>query len=330
MSGVVAMKEQGFTLIELVVVVFVMGVVSIFVGQTLIVTDRTFNNIDQTTASQQSLRVIADILDHDIRHAGLMVPGAASVCGVDEDDEPDTLYLSDSDAIDPGDDTAPYAGAVIAGVTNLSVGTATLALDSLMIESNGARLAYDTNGDGTNDSDFQPGAGVIIADTLDPGRGTACGRIRSVNLASDQITVVLVSALDNTGNAAQLVAVPAHEYRVNGTRLFWNGIGLSGGIEDLQVSYIFDLNGNDVVDPGETRGDGAGADYDSDDESADDLRELRVSVVARSRYEDPGFTTGRLQPVENRDPVSTADGFRRRVLTTQLRLRNVGPRVGVI
>lgn len=325
-----ATKVHGFTLIELVVVLLVTGMISIFVGQTLIVTDRTFHSVDQTTASQQSLRVIGDILDHDIRHAGMMVPGAASVCGVDNDDQPDLLYLSDSNAIDSADDTDPYSGARIAGVTNLNVGTATLTLDSLMIETGGTRPAYDTNADGTNDSDFQLNGGVIIADALDFDRGTACGRIQSVNLASDQITVLLTAKLANTGNPAQLVAVPAHEYRISGTRLIWNGRGLSEGIEDFQVSYIFDLNGNDEVDPGETMGDGDGSDYESDEESADNLREIQVSVVARSRLEDPRFPTGRLQPVENRDPVGSADGFRRRVLRTRLRLRNVGPRVGVI
>jgi len=324
------MKVQGFTLIELVVVLLITGIISVFVGQTLIVTDRTFHSVDQTTASQQSLRVIGDILSHDIRHAGLMVPGYASVCGVDNDDAPDILYLSDSAAIDPGNDTDPYPGSQIAGLTNLTVGTVVLTLDSLMIEPSGAREAYDTNSDGTNDSDFQPGAGVIVADSLDPDRGTACGRIRSVNLGSDQITVAIVSKLDNTGNPAQLIAVPAHEYRISGTRLLWNGTGLAEGIEDFQVAYIFDLNGNDVVDPGETLGDGVGDDYESDDESADDLREIRISVVARAQLEDPQFTSGRLQPVENRDPSGGADGFRRRILTTELRLRNVGPRVGVI
>ena len=165
---------------------------------------------------------------------------------------------------------------------------------------------------------------------MDPDRGTACGRIQSVNLASDQITVLLTSTLSNTGDPAQLIAVPAHEYRIDGTRLIWDGRSLSEGIEDFQVSYIFDLNDNDVIDPGEIRGDGVGADYQSGAEAADDLRELRVSVVARSRMEDPNFPSGRLQPVENRLSAGSADHFRRRLLTTQLRLRNVGPRMGVI
>ena len=259
-----------------------------------------------------------------------MVPGYASSCGVDNDNAPDILYLSDSNAIDPGSDTDPYPGARIAGLTNLSLGAAVLTLDTLAIETGGTRKAYDTNGDGTNDSDFQPGGGVIIADSLDPDRGAGCGRIRSVNIGSDQITVDIVSRLDNTGNPAQLIAVPAHEYRINGTRLLWNNKGLSEGIEDFQVVYMFDEDGNDVIEADDKLGDGQADDYDSDEQSADDLREIRVSVVARSRMEDPRFPTGRLQPVENRDPSGTADGFHRRLLTTRLRLRNVGPRVGVI
>lgn len=324
------MKLQGFTLIELVVVLLVTGIISVLVGQTLIVTDRTFHTVDQTTVSQQSLRVIGDLLEHDVRHAGLMVPGIAAVCGVDNDDAPDLLYLSDSNAIDPGTDTAPYPGASITGVTNLSLGTATLSLNSLVIENDATRSAYDTNGDGTNDSDFKPNAGVIIADSLDFERGAACGRIASVNPGSNQITVEIVSVLDNTGNPANLVAVPAHEYRIEGTKLVWNGKGLSEGIEDFQVTYFFDENGNEVVDPGEIYGNGVGDDYESDEDYLEFLREIEISVVARSRLEDPQFPSGRLQPVANREPVGSTDGFRRRVMTTRLRLRNVGPRVGVI
>ena len=58
-----------------------------------------------------------------------------------------------------------------------------------------------------------------------------------------------------------------------------------------------------------------------------DLRELRVWIVARTRLEDDEFTRGRPQAVENRDGTGFVnDGFRRRVMRSQIRLRNVGTR----
>lgn len=324
-------KVHGFTLVELLTAMVIMGMISIYVGQILIVNNRAYHNVDQITASQQSLRVIIDVMERDIRHAGMMIPQFAAVCGVDNDTAPDLLYLSDAGAIDPQDDVESYPGARIIGVTNLAVGTITLQLDALVIETSPpARAAYDTDGNGANDSDFQPNAGVIIADAADPDRGVACGRIQSVNLGVDKITVVITTTLADTGNPAQLIAVPAHEYRIDSSRLLWDGMTLSEAIEDLQVSYTFDLNDNDLVDPGETRGDGVGADYGSDDEAANNLRALRVSVVARTTRMDQGITIGRMQPLENRQPVATNDGFRRRVISTSMRLRNVGPMVGVL
>jgi prepilin-type N-terminal cleavage/methylation domain-containing protein len=326
-------SRAGFSLIELLTVMAIMGVISIYVGQMLIFSDRAHQAVDQTTASQQSLRAIMDLVDRDIRHAGMMVPQFASVCGIDNTNAPDLLFVSDATAIDPQTDLEPYPGAQITGGlgTTVTAGSAvSLQLDSLIIETPApARPAFDTDGNGVNDSDFRRGAGVIVADSSDTSRGTACGRVTSVDIANDRIGVALVSSLG--GNAAgQYIAVPANEYRINNTQLLWNGVLLSNGIEDFQVAYIFDLNGNNLIDPGDVLGDGVGANYTSAAQAASDLRELRATFVARTNREDPEFAAGRLQASENRTPVATPDGFRRRVLSTRLRLRNVGAGMGVI
>jgi hypothetical protein len=312
-------------------VMVIVGLISIFVGQLLIFNDHAYQTVDQTSESQQNLRAAIDLIERDLRHAGMMVPEDAGICGVDNDNAPDQLYVSDWSAIDSANDFSDYGGSTILLPPTLNTGvTLTLDLSSLVMEpSPPLRAAYDTNGDGTNDSDFLPGGGIIIADPGTPNRGTACGTVQTVDLANDRLTVVLVSTLENPGTGG-VIAVPAIEYRVTGAQLFWNGFLLAGGIEDFQVAYFFDLNEDNIVDPNDVQGDGVGNDYDSDDEPAQLLREVRASLVARTRREDPEFDRGQLQVRENRDPTGVSDGFRRRTVTTRVRLRNIGTRLGVV
>lgn len=330
MTGV--RSSRGFTLIEILTVMAIFGMISIYVGQLLVFNERSYQQVDQATEAQQALRAISAIIERDIRHSGYMVPPMVTACGVDELNGPDTLYLTDAGAIDAQNDYLTYSGATIGGgVTAPSVGGSgvTLPLSSLVMEG-AVRPAYDTDGNGTPDSDFRVGAGAIVADVSNAARGTACGTVTEVDLGAPSIKVVFRSALGAVGGAPQLIAVPANEYRLNGTNLLWNGNLLATGIEDLQVAYVFDNDGDNVIDAGEERGIG-GAAYDSEDELAEFLREIRTNLVARTRLEDAEFDKGQLQRTENRSGVGvTTDGFRRRVLTTRVRLRNSGERMSVL
>src|SRR5688572_12321432 len=158
-----AMRRAGFTLIEMMTVVAIFGLVAVYVGRILTVNERAYHTVENTSESQQNLRVFGELVEDDVRHAGMMVPRSAAVCGVDFTNAPDVLYVSDAAAIDPGDDATPFTGATISGaVTNLNVGSSqTLTLSSLMIETGAAnRNAYDTDTDGTADSDFRAPGGV--------------------------------------------------------------------------------------------------------------------------------------------------------------------------
>jgi prepilin-type N-terminal cleavage/methylation domain-containing protein len=336
-------RRAGFSLIELLTVVAIMGLVAVYMGKVLTVNEKTYSSTDQLSQAQQNLRAIDDLLERDLRHAGLMVPDAVAVCGVDSINGPDILYVSDALAIDVQNDFSTYGGAGIeTGDNASSTGSTVLTLDELIIEpSPPNRPAYDTDGNGTNDSDFQVGGGMIIASTTNPTAGVACGTIESVNLGSKDISVNVLSALSATTN---LIAVPAHEYRVDGTRLLWNGNALTDAVEDFQVTYIIDNDGNNQVDANnEVFGDdetsahqlfnqpnpNAGSGAVTLSGSASELvREIRVNIVARTRLEDEEFTSGRFQGTENRDVSGvTADGFRRRVITTKVMVRNVAMQI---
>jgi prepilin-type N-terminal cleavage/methylation domain-containing protein len=337
-------KRAGFSLIELLTVVAIMGLVAVYMGRILTVNEKTYSSTDQLSQAQQNLRAIDDLLERDLRHAGLMVPDAVAVCGVDNINAPDILYLSDALAIDPQSDFSTYGGADVTSGDADSTGITTLMLSDLIIEpSPPNRPAYDTDGNGTNDSDFQVGGGVIIASTSNPTAGVACGTVTVVNVGSDQITVNVRSHLSATTN---LIAVPAHEYRMDGTRLLWNGNALTDGVEDLQVTYIIendDPPDNQVDADDEIFGDDETAAHQLFNQSnpnagsgavtltgsaAELVREIRVNIVVRTRLEDEDFTSGRFQGTENRDVSGvTADGFRRRVITTKVMLRNVAMQI---
>ncbi len=321
------MRRAGFTLIEMMAVIAIFGLVAVYVGRILTVNERAYHTVEQTSESQQNLRLFGELIEDDVRHAGMMVPREAAVCGLDNTNGPDILYVSDAAAIDPQDDFTPYSGVGITNASNLSVGSAqTLNLTSLIVEpAPPSRPAYDTNGDGNPDSDFRVGAGVIVADSSDASRGTACGRITNVDLASDRITVVAVTNLGGTATP-NLVAVPANEYRINGNTFEWNGVALAQGIEDFQVGYLFDFDGDNVIQAGERRGDGTGANYDSANQTAADARELLVGLVSRTRRPDAAFT-GRPEALLNRTASLATDGFRRRTHETRIRLRNLAARI---
>jgi prepilin-type N-terminal cleavage/methylation domain-containing protein len=320
--------SEGFTLIELLISVAILGIVSVYMFESFAVNQRAYTVIDQVAESQQNVRAIADLLEHDLRHAGLMVPEGAAVCGVDEDAAPDLLYVSDANAIDPGNDVAIYDGATIGGgVTQVSAGVTTFSVSSLVMEPTPSRPAYDTNGDGTADSDFQVGGGAIVMDLLDPGRGSACGRVTRVNLAGPQVQVDLrTGALGAAAGPTRLVVVPAHEYTVSGDQLLRDGVVLSEGVDDLQVAYFLDDDTDGVVDAGEMHGNGTGPDYVAGAQDGSEIREVRVNLVTRTRAEDPEWTQGRPQGLENRAAGGASDGFRRRTYTSTVMLRNVGAR----
>ena len=122
------------------------------------------------------------------------------------------------------------------------------------------------------------------------------------------------------------MVVPAHEYRIaNGDQLLRDGVVLSEGVEDLQVAYFYDADTDNVVDAGEMRGT-PGNDYLASGQDSSEIREVRANLVTRTRMEDREWTQGRAQALENRDPIDTPDGFRRRTYTSTVMLRNVGSR----
>ena len=318
-------RERGFTLIEFMVAVGLLSILMLGVTTSFTFQQRTYVVVDQVAEAKQNVRVVADLIERELRNSGYMVPGAAAACGKDDDEGPDILYISNAASIVamnnlPAKLLTTTLGAVIDNppLAGLSSGYQTLGLQSLDL-------------DGIGGGDFEEDAGMIIADRYLGLTSVACGKVGTVGGVSLLTIPIEVDLEDDTGSLSsgtELVAIPAIVYELVGDELQRNGVTIVDQVEDFQVAWFYDLNDDDLVDPGEYLADGEGVtdDYDSTDLDGTLLREVRITVVVKTRDEDPNrsWQGGMGQALENRDPDSVAetDGARRRVHTSTIRLRN--------
>jgi prepilin-type N-terminal cleavage/methylation domain-containing protein len=324
-------RTRGFTIIELLVSMALLGLISVYLTGMLTQQNRAYTVIDQVSEAQTNQRAIAAIIERDVRStAGLVWEGAAA-CGVDNTTAPDILYVTDIDSLQLNS-TLNYEMAASIENGFDGGGTDLIRLASLNVD---GTPFYDADGDGSPDADFREGAGVIVLDEANPGRGTVCGVITAdgIDPAARTIEVDFSAAAVNLGarppvsNEPRLVAVPAHRYQVDDeNRLLRNDMVLADDVEDLQVSYRFDTDEDGTLEDAEQRGQDGSALYTSDAHDHGTLREIRFSFVTRSRRPDPNLTGATFQVLENRDPIAGTDGFRRRPYSAAVRIRNVGHR----
>lgn len=347
-------RRAGFTLIELMVSMGILLLLAGYLTQMLVNQSRAYAVVDRVTETQQNVRTVSSLLEREIRSAGMLTAGSASVCGVDRTDGSDVLFVTDGGAIDDPEDRRDFLGIPVTGGYTGDGSSEDVSLASSVLDT----PSYDTNDDGNPDADFlaTTGAGpnrqggVIIVDRNNPERGASCGVVTSVTPGSPptssgeiEVDFEVVSGGDGsaleaydstTMEPADVVAVPAHVYRVQDGQLLRDGLVLADDVEDLQVVYFFDTDGDlEEEAPAETPGASGASEYEAPSWNHAALREVRVSLVARTRSEDPtvaqgaGTARGTFQTTANRaDPGDPADGFRRRVHSITVRPRNVGRR----
>jgi prepilin-type N-terminal cleavage/methylation domain-containing protein len=336
--------EAAFTLVELMVAMALMVVVVMWLTQAFTVQHRTYTVVEQVTETQQNSTAIASLIEREIRSAGFLVPENAAVCGVDNTNAADVLYVSASDMIDPsGVNNADLGWGLAPGASQgFNEGDAgfneLLRLDNRILDDGDSLGFFDTDGNGINDSDLLEGMGVIVVDLNNSSRGAACGRVTDVPDGGTppvnvNVTVDYEATMDGGASAtADILVVPAHVYDLDANgNLRRNGVVLAPDVDDFQVSYFYDRDGNGSVSgsnevPGS---DVTGANvYDTASGlwQGNDLREVRLSVVVRTRDQDPNtnFQEGAFQATENRVAPVSNDRFRRRVYQSNVRVRNVG------
>ena len=319
-------RMSGFTMVEMLVAVGILGIVVAGVMETFVVQNRAYTVVDETTESQQNLRAISYLIERDLRATGFMVEEGASACGIDNTNQPDTLFVTDPEPIDPAGARTAALGANVTGGYTYTVSEKWLVVDDVVVDRDAGANAGFFSVAGPNDSDFQIGRGAILVNTANPAAGSACGLITDVDPAGNRVRVDFINRIPAAGT---LVLVPAIGYSVDAnSRLMRNGLALATDVEDMQVAYFIDGNQDGRITtaseyPGSA---GAPAAYSAEGTNHSNLREVRFNIVVRSRNADPTYTDGFVQATENRGAVGVADGFRRRVFTSTVRPRNVGYR----
>ena len=331
-------NHQGFTITELMVSIALMAVVIAWLMGFFVVQNRSYVVTDEVAEAQQNSRTILDLVEREIRAAGMMVPENGAACGVDNTNAPDVLYVGDADAIDPTNQNVATLGAkVIAGL-----GTNTLTVNSIVLDGS---PYYITTTPGVPTSDFRcdtgvcngpnsVAGGVILIDAANPSRGVACGTITAIPNGTT-IQANFTNALGGvTSNQPNVLAIPAHVYTIVNNQLRRDNLVLANDVEDLQVAYFFDVIPNGIVDsvaqeyPGSSPALG-GVQYNPAAWDGTRLREIRVNIVVRSRTADLNLQGSEPQATENRAglvPDPAGQNYHRRVVTSTVRLRNVGQR----
>ena len=322
-------RTAGFSLIELMVAVAVMGIVTAQLFVVFANQKKVFTSNDRALDVQESARLTLDLISFDTRMAGFMVPKYAAVSSVDGGPNGADRFCASA----PG--SAGSGGAVPtmltrfngATVTNIAAGSVTINTTDLDLDQDGV-------------ADFVVQSGVIVAsETL-----TYCARISAVNITGTTATIVFANPEDattylgGTTPSSDMRAVPANVYEIdtNALQLRRNNLLLASQIEDFEVEYWLDTAGvpngvedgnqefpvNDLNNPDPPAGVG------SIPAANDEIRRVRISVTARTIQEDQAdAATGNLTygrpALANHVAGAAVDRFRRRTFSASILPRNI-------
>lgn len=295
-------RRAGFTLIELMVVVLILGIITAQILAIFSSQLQTYQGQKAMLETQDDARLSVDLVFSDVRMAGYMIPQAAAISAVDGGNAgSDLLCVSDASLWDEAQidlATGRFAGASLVGP--LAASQSVVLLDPATL---------DIDGDG--DDDFSPNAGIIIVD----GTQTHCAVIRTISAG------VVVFVPPTPGGFAVSIAsgtaVPAIAYQQSANGLSRNGLLVSRHVEDLQVEFGVDAN-----DDGQL----TGAEFPLHGLLGQDptlVRLVRLSVLTRTATEDEVLTGNGRQAVANRSAGGVADNYRRRLVTVSATPRNL-------
>ncbi len=330
----VARRERGFSLIELMIALAMFSVVSL-AGFTVLTSGQQNSSMnDEVVKMQQNARLALELISRDVRMAGFgnptdpsVVPLAANGCSsiitpTNSSTGPDSIAIITVDQV-IGRLTADAPGA----------SPTTLTLDSTTGLANGDVI--------TLDGVFTTGVTVTNSTTLtfNPPSGSWPSSIKA--------PMVFNGA---AGTGTQVVRLACVKYSVDTTKrqLLRDGVAVVDGIEDLQLAYgvdadgdgkIDDLSGNGSIDcldlipnnlahavtnsvgcsgtPGTTVSTPAAS------ATPTTVRLVRISVVARANRIDATFLSSSAVSVEDHD-IANLTGYRRRVMTRTVSLRDLG------
>ena len=292
----------GFTLVELMVAIAVIGIVTSQILAVFTSQHRTYVAQERVVGTQQDARLVADMILMEVRMAGFMVPVVGGISSIDGGaSAADVLCSSDSSVINISSLAEAIGRFDRAGLTaDLGASATTVALTP---------ADMDIDGDGAND--FAVNRGIIVAG----GTKSHCARITAVTSNSVTFTPATPAGFSVTTTNGR--AVPASIYEVSGSGLRRNALLISSHVEDVQVEFAVDANDDGQIGAGEF------PIYDLDGFDVSRIRAVQLSVLTRTLADDPRLAGPGRQAVANRNASGTPDGYRRRLATVTAAPRNL-------
>ncbi len=306
MINVTAIKKKvgGVTLIELMIVLFiatflVAGIYSLFITQ-----HRSYAVQDQVVGVQQDARAALDLMARDIRMAGF---GAGAGSGTGFTDGTNNVVINGFNyAVNPiNSTTAPDTLTVVLGAEDWGnvqsiAGGSVVTLDR-NVNSNCGFVAFDLlPGRLYNVSNANDGDKTITATNVPTGSKIEGGKAYGVKAITYAVTTVdggILRRNENTGSGAQPLA----------------GDGINTVVEDLQFAYQVS---------GDASWYNAPANFPAG-KTAADIRMIRINIIVMTAVADPK-ETGCFKPAcEDNGQDNSDPGKRRRVYTTEVRVRNL-------
>ena len=309
--------EAGFTLVEVMAAMAIFAIAMTAVFATFLSQQKSFTIQNRVAEMQQNLRQAVEYISRDIRLAGygipdnVAIPATANPDGItsirslyatDNATGPDQiyiLYMFDMDANQPpAVNTAAMTGTGSVNVDN-SAGFLTAGGELVLITDGATADLFQTTAAGAGVLTFGAGAyniGHAKLYGLGPPPSTVA-KARFVRYFIDSATdpshpVLMVDRM--------IPGVPPQP--------------VADDIEDLQLTYGVDANGNGVIESGE---------WSPAPVNLSLVRQVRMQYVARTRQPEAGWSEAR-PTIGNRTDVATPDGYRRRIYDIVIDVRNSG------
>jgi prepilin-type N-terminal cleavage/methylation domain-containing protein len=311
-------NKKGFTLVELMITMAVVGIIMAAVVAAFDVQQKSQVKQQLISEVQQNARAAMYLLAWDVRMAGYAL-GEGKI-SIPVDDGTDWYYIkaielipngntdmieilyadskakSNLEADMPGpsaewkvDDTAGFNDCdlvIISDVEHSAVMEITHVQDGHKLQHNPA----DCSG-------LNPVGGTTWKDNKPFSAGAQVHKLR-----------YMTYAIQDAGSAHPWLGLDR-----NGALGGYSFVPFVDDIEDLQAVYIFE-------DEGEANNYN---DTDMDDTNDfDDIRAVRITIVARTRVQNEGFKGGRKPAIEG-NPAGPKDWYGRRVLSLELKIRNI-------
>lgn len=303
-------NRKGFTLVELLVTLAISGVVMAGVYSVFYTQQKSYTTQEQVSEMQQNLRAAMLMISRDARMAGFgLASGRLSYYNGASMDSTYAIeiYNNNPDQID-----IVYADASC--TTNLSSSmpqpSSEFNVDDTSCFSDGdlGIISDGTNADIIQITQVQHASLKLQHNPSSPANSPGGTSVKYETGANIYKVKYLSYDIDNSDPAHPKMRVDLDGPLGGGTYQ-----PLAMNIEDLQVVYIFD-DGGEAASYNDSDGD--------DTNDSDDIRSVRINILARSDKVDPGFTGNR--PVIEDHAAGGTDSYRRRLLTTEIRVRNLG------